>query len=85
MSQTSAPVASSIPLSRATVGAPRMVVQVDGPSRDELEQEGFLPGSVVVVTTRTPLGGPLIVSLGGTRIALSMDVAACVLTLDPGP
>ena len=42
----------------------RIVVRLDDPARDELEHEGLLPGAVVVVRTRTPLGGPLIVGLG---------------------
>jgi len=81
MSKTSVPVAATIPLSRVAVGAPRMVVEVADRVRDDLEHEGLFPGTVVVVSTRTPLGGPVIVGLGGTRIALSMDVAGCVLTV----
>ena len=81
MPMTTRPVAAPAPLSRAAVGERRLVVSVAGASRDELEQEGILPGRVVVVTARTPLGGPVVVELGRTRIALSCDVAACVSTV----
>jgi Fe2+ transport system protein FeoA len=72
-----------VPLSLAAVGASRVISGVDGPARDELGREGLLPGSVVVVRARTPLGGPIVVELGRTRLALSADVAAGVITM-PG-
>lgn len=78
---TTRPVAAPVPLARVPIGEPRVVVDVAGPVRDELEHEGILPGSILVVRTRTPLGGPLIVELGRTRIALSVDVAARVSTV----
>jgi Fe2+ transport system protein FeoA len=86
MPETTRPVAAPVPptrvpLSRVSIGEPRRVVAVDGPVRDEVLHEGVLPGSVVIVTTRTPLGGPLIVDLGRTRIALSVDVADHVVTV----
>jgi Fe2+ transport system protein FeoA len=68
-------------LSRVPVGDERRVVVVTGPARDELELEGLLPGSVVVVRARTPLGGPLVVELGRIRLALSVDVAAGIETV----
>jgi Fe2+ transport system protein FeoA len=74
------PTAPSVPLSRVPVGWRRVIEAVDGPDRAELEREGVLPGSVVVVTARTPLGGPVIVDLGRARLALSAAVAAQVAT-----
>jgi Fe2+ transport system protein FeoA len=56
------------------------IVDVDGPVRAELEREGLLPGAVVVVAARTPLGGPVVVELGRARLALSAAVAARVAT-----
>ena len=56
-------------------------MSVDGPDRRELEREGVLPGTVVTVVARTPLGGPLVVELGRARLALSTRVAAQVLTV----
>jgi len=81
---------AGVPLSRVPVGWRRTVLSIEGPGRDELEREGLLPGSTVVVTTRTPFGGPLVVELGRTRLAISADVAAQVSTApsmardDPG-
>lgn len=73
-------VPDSIPLSRVAVGWRRIVTSVEGPARAELEREGVLPGSALVVTARAPLGGPMIVELGRSRIAVSAGVAAQVLT-----
>lgn len=69
-----------LPLSRVVPGQPRAIERVTGAARAELEREGMLPGSVVVVAARTPLGGPVVVELGRSRLALSADVAAQVLT-----
>lgn len=69
-----------VPLSRVAVGWRRVIEGVHGPDRAELEREGILPGSVVVVTARTPLGGPVVVELGRARLALSAKVAAQVAT-----
>ena len=69
-----------LPLTRTPVGWRRVVERVDGPDRADLEREGVLPGSVVVVTARTPLAGPLVVELGRARLALSSRVAAQVMT-----
>ena len=74
------PAVPSVPLSRVAIGWRRVIEAVDGPDRAELEREGVLPGSVVVVTARTPLGGPVIVELGRARLALSAAVAAQVAT-----
>jgi Fe2+ transport system protein FeoA len=63
------------------VGQHRRIAIITGSARDELEREGLLPGSVVVVRARTPLGGPLVVERGRTRIALSVDVAGAILTV----
>ncbi|MEO5964706.1 MAG: FeoA family protein [Candidatus Limnocylindrales bacterium] len=67
-------------LAHVPVGWRRRVVAVDEPARAELEREGLLPGTVVVVTSRTPLGGPVVVELGRARLALSASVAAQVGT-----
>ncbi len=53
---------------------------MDGPDQAELAREGVHPDRVVVVTARTPLAGPLIVEIGGSRVALSSGVASQVLT-----
>ncbi len=70
----------ALPLSRSPLGWRRVVIHVDGPDRAELEREGLLPGSMVVVTARTPLGGPLVVEVGRARLALSSRVADHVAT-----
>jgi len=69
-----------IPLSRVAVGWRRVVTTVDGSAHDELGREGVVPGCVVVVAARTPLGGPVVVEVGRARVALSAGVAAQVMT-----
>jgi Fe2+ transport system protein FeoA len=71
----------TLPLSRVPVGERRTITSVSGPARAELEREGLLPGSVVRVAGRTPLGGPVIVEVGRVRVAVSADVAASVETV----
>jgi Fe2+ transport system protein FeoA len=72
--------AAPLPLTKTPVGWRRVVERVDGPDRAVLEREGVLPGSVVVVTARTPLAGPLVLELGRARLALSSRVASQVMT-----
>jgi Fe2+ transport system protein FeoA len=56
------------------------VIRIDGPARGELEREGLIPGSRVVLAARSPLGGPLVVHVGRTRLALATAVARHVET-----
>lgn len=72
-----------LPLSRVPIGVCCVIASVDGPARAELEREGVLPGSLVTVAARTPLGGPVILDLGRARIAVSSRIAAQVLTEPP--
>jgi Fe2+ transport system protein FeoA len=67
-----------VPLSRVPVGGRCTIVTVGEAVRAELEREGLLPGSEVVVASRTPFGGPMIVELGRARLALAVSVAAQV-------
>lgn len=71
---------ATLPLSRVPVGERRRITAVDGPARAELEREGLLAGSIVRVAGRTPLGGPVIVEIGRTRVAVAAQVAAAVIT-----
>lgn len=69
-----------VSLARVPVGWRRRIVVVDDAAREELEHEGLLPGVEVVVTSRTPLGGPVVVEVGRARLALSAAVAGLVHT-----
>jgi Fe2+ transport system protein FeoA len=71
---------AALPLSRVPVGERRRIAEVGGPARAEMEREGLLPGSVVTVAGRTPLGGPVIVEIGRTRVAVASQVASAVIT-----
>lgn len=62
----------------------RAVDAPGSPAAAELAREGLLPGSEIIVTSRSPLGGPVVIALGRARLAISADVASLVLT-DPCP
>ncbi len=61
-------------LADAAVGCRVRVVAATADA-DELAREGILPGAVLELASRTPLGGPVIVVLGRVRLALSAAVA----------
>ncbi|HEX9043817.1 MAG TPA: FeoA family protein [Candidatus Limnocylindrales bacterium] len=73
--------ARSIPatLDRVAVGAEAVIADVVPPHRGELAVEGLLPGRTVRVTGRAPFRGPILVTVGRARLALSRDVAASVI------
>lgn len=70
------PATSTPSLASATPGQRRRVVATDGPVAAELAREGVLPGTLLTVISRTPLGGPVVVRASGARLAISADVAA---------
>lgn len=72
--------ASRLSLSRAPIGVPRTIRSVGAAARAELAREGLYNGAVVTVIARTPLGGPVVVQRGRTRLALSAEVAGDVET-----
>jgi Fe2+ transport system protein FeoA len=74
--------ASRLALSRVPLGVSRTIVSVEAAARVQLGREGLFAGDVVVVVSRTPLGGPVVIRRGRTRLALSAKMAASVLT-DP--
>jgi Fe2+ transport system protein FeoA len=63
-------------LASAAPGESRQVLSADAPLAAELAREGILPGTILAVISRTPLGGPLVVEAGRARLAISADVAA---------
>jgi Fe2+ transport system protein FeoA len=79
---TSDQVATALAVS--PVGSRLHVTAVDPAHANELAREGVLPGAVLGVASRTPLGGPVIVVLGRVRLALSAEVARAI-TGEPVP
>ncbi len=61
---------------------PLRVVAIDSACRAFLSPEGIDVGVEVSVERRLALGGPLIVQLGRTRLAIARSLAAGVL-VDP--
>ncbi len=72
---------ASPPVSLADLdaGVTARVVAVPPAEVDRLAAEGLHRGDVVVVETRLPLGGPVVVRLGRARVALARGVAAQIV------
>ncbi|OGS43876.1 MAG: hypothetical protein A3K76_07305 [Euryarchaeota archaeon RBG_13_57_23] len=65
-----------VPLSAIKEGEKAIVSHLVAQDQDELCSMlamGFVPGSEVKVEKRVPMGGPIIVSLRGTKIAIARD------------
>jgi Fe2+ transport system protein FeoA len=73
-------------LSRLVDAVPsrRLSVVAIGPDHESaLAQEGLRVGVEISVERRLALGGPMIVRLGRTRLALARSVAATILVTTP--
>lgn len=68
-------------LEQAALGLPVRVSGIDGGHevRSRLATMGLLPGVILSVLQRGPLGGPVLIEVDGTRIALGRGVARKVL------
>lgn len=67
---------TDVPLSQIKEGEKAIVSHLVAQDQDELCSMlamGFVPGSEVKVEKRVPMGGPIIVSLKGTKIAIARD------------
>jgi Fe2+ transport system protein FeoA len=58
------------------VGREARVVSIDGDHDADLALEGLLPGTAIAVSSRSPLGGPLVVGIGRSRVAVARSVAS---------
>lgn len=69
-----------IPLSGVQVGAVGAVETIDLKRDDSLRvrELGFLPGAMVRVIRRAPLGDPIEVEIGGAHLALRRADAALI-------
>ena len=71
-------VAAGLTLDALPVGQSARVVAIDGEHHADLALEGLLPGTTVSVSSRSPLGGPLVVGIGRARVAVARSVASQV-------
>ena len=65
-----------VPLSEIPEGEKATISHLVAQDQDELcsmLSMGFVPGSEVRVEKRVPMGGPIIVSLKGTKVAIARD------------
>ncbi len=71
--------AALAPVGEMLPGTRCVVERIGGYAADELAHEGILPGAEIRVAARTPLGGPFILEVGRSRIAVSACIASAVL------
>jgi DtxR family Mn-dependent transcriptional regulator len=65
-----------VPLSQVKEGEKAVVSHLVSRNQDELcsmLSMGFVPGSELTVEKRVPMGGPIIVNLKGTKVAIARD------------
>ena len=82
-------------LDRAAIGTPVVLEAIDGPAsspsgsdRDVsmvLGAEGIIPGVELTPERRLPFGGPVVVRVGRTRVALARSVARRLLVRERRP
>ena len=78
------PLAPGLTLDALTVGQSARIVAIDGEHHADLALEGLLPGTTVAVSSRSPLGGPIVVGVGRARVAVARSVAAQVaVSIEP--
>lgn len=51
----------------------------------DLHRMGILPGASVTVESHAPFGGPIVIRIGRTRIAIARSLAAAVAVAAEGP
>jgi Fe2+ transport system protein FeoA len=68
----------SCPLDRLPAGDSAVVLSCSGPSSFRLHELGLLPGTLVRVLRRAPLGDPIQVQVGQSTFALRQADAAAV-------
>ena len=75
-----------IPLGDLPAGATGTVVELQGSQelRCRLMEIGLLPGILVRVIRRAPLGCPVEVDVAGSRFSLRATTARCVLVTSDG-
>ncbi len=61
-------------------GQSRLVKELRGDDflKQQLQEMGFVPGSYVMVLSKSPFHGPLAVSVRGTVLGLRFSEAECV-------
>lgn len=66
-------------LSDTGIGALVRVVEVSPADAERLARHGIRPGASLTVDQDAPLGGPRIVRVGGTRLAIARSLARAVV------
>ncbi len=81
------PMTGTHTLDSAPAGIPLRVAAIQGGRevRARLSALGILPGTMLRVVNRGPLGGPVLVDVGGTRVAIGRGLARKVAVNGTGP
>jgi len=77
---------SDVPLEEVKEGQKVIVSHLVAKDKDrvcEMLSMGFVPGSEITVERRLPMGGPMIVSLKGTKVAIARDSGRILHVLKP--
>jgi DtxR family Mn-dependent transcriptional regulator len=77
---------SDVPLDEVKEGQKVVVSHLVAEDKDricEMLSMGFVPGSEVTVEKKLPMGGPIIVSLKGTKVAIARDSGRILHVLRP--
>lgn len=78
--------ADTVPLDSLKEGETALISHLASRSRDELCRilaMGFVPGSEVTIEKKVPMGGPIIVDLKGTKVAIARDIGATLHVVRP--
>jgi len=78
---------NTVPLSDLSEGESATVSHLASRSRQELCRMlsmGFVPGSKVTVEKKLPMGGPIIVSITGTTVAIARDIGDILHVMKAG-
>jgi oxygen-dependent protoporphyrinogen oxidase len=70
------PARRRLTLDALPVGREARVVSIEGDHDADLALEGVLPGTAIAVSSRSPFGGPLVVGVGRSRVAVARSVAS---------
>lgn len=75
------PAGPSLPLNELETGREACISHLicDDPNKiRRLISMGFVPGKTAIIEEKAPVGGPLLIKINGTRIALAKDYAALI-------
>jgi DtxR family Mn-dependent transcriptional regulator len=74
----------TVPLAELREGEEATISHLASKDRDELCRilsMGFVPGAGIKIDKKIPMGGPIIVDINGTKLAIARDIGSMLLVL----